>query len=97
MLPRMWPPTAAPTGADVRVTLAGHRGDVVLARRGLADPDAGVQAAALGALARLGALTAADVVVALPTAGTPPLRRRAVEAAVDVRGPGSRSVAGRAP
>jgi HEAT repeat protein len=77
------------------VTLAGHRGDVALARRGLGDPDAGVQAAALGALARLGALTAADVVVAL-SAGTPPLRRRAVEAAVDVGGPGSRSTLVRA-
>ena len=77
------------------VTLAGHRGDVALARRGLGDPDAGVQAAALGALARLEALTAADVVVAL-SAGTPPLRRRAVEAAVDVGGPGSRSTLVRA-
>ena len=44
-----------------RVTLAGHRGDAALARRGLGDPDPGVQAAALGALARLGRLTAADV------------------------------------
>jgi HEAT repeat protein len=78
-----------------RVTLAGHRGDVALARRGLGDPDAGVQAAALGALARLGALTAGDIVVALG-AGTPPLRRRAVEAAVDVGGPGSRSTLVRA-
>jgi HEAT repeat protein len=78
-----------------RVTLAGHRGDVALARRGLGDPDASVQAAALGALARLGALTAGDVVAALG-AGTPPLRRRAVEAAVDVGGPGSRSTLVRA-
>jgi HEAT repeat protein len=89
---------AADRRADRRrrgVTLAGHRGDVALARRGLGDPDSGVQAAALGALARLGALTAADVAVALST-GTPPLRRRAVEAAVDVGGAGSRSTLVRA-
>ena len=42
-----------------RVTAAGHRGDAVLARRGLADPDESVQVAALGALARLGELTRA--------------------------------------
>ena len=51
-----------------------------LARRGLGDPDPGVQAAALGALDRLGELTADDVVAALDT-GAAPLRRRAVEAA----------------
>ncbi|MGO9854558.1 MAG: HEAT repeat domain-containing protein [Acidimicrobiales bacterium] len=73
-----------------RVTLAGHRGDAALPRRGLGDPDPGVQAAALGALARLGRLTAADVVTAL-VQGPPALRRRAVEAAPAVRGAGSRS------
>ncbi len=73
-----------------RVTLAGHRGDAALARRGLGDPDPSVQAAALGALARLGRLTAADVATALGL-GPPALRRRAVEAAVAVRGPGSRT------
>ena len=73
-----------------RVTLAGHRGDAALARRGLDDPDPGVQAAALGALARLGRLTTADVATALGT-GSPALRRRAVETALAVRGPGSRS------
>ena len=73
-----------------RVTMAGHRGDAALARRGLADPDQGVQVAALGALARLGALTAADVESALAD-GTPALRRRAVEAAPAARGTGTRS------
>jgi len=73
-----------------RVTVAGHRGDSALARRGLADPDPGVQAAALGALARLGELQAADVVAALAD-GEPALRRRAVEVALAARGSGSRS------
>jgi HEAT repeat protein len=73
-----------------RVTMAGHRGDVTLARRGLADPDPGVQVAALGALARLDELGAADVVAALAT-GAPPPRRRAVEVALRARGRGTRS------
>ena len=90
MLPRMWPPTAAPTCGGAASRSPGHRGDADLARRGLGDPDPGVQAAALGALARLGALTADDVAAALAT-GSPALRRRAVEAAPAVRGPGSRS------
>jgi len=71
--------------------MAGHRGEPTLARRGLGDPDPGVQAAALGALARLGELTADDVARALAT-GPVALRRRAVEAAPGVRGRGSRSV-----
>jgi HEAT repeat protein len=69
--------------------VAGHRGDRGAARQGLADSDARVQEAALGALARLGALSAADVVRAL-TRGPVPVRRRAVDAAVSVRGRGSR-------
>jgi HEAT repeat protein len=73
-----------------RVTLAGHNGDTALARRGLDDPDAGVQVAALGALARLGALTAADVEGALAS-GAAALRRRAVEVALSARGTGIRS------
>ncbi len=77
------------------MTLAGHRGDAATARRGLGDPDARVQVAALGALARLGALTAADVAAALGD-GPPALRRRAVEAAVGVGGKGSRSTLVRA-
>ncbi len=73
-----------------RAALAGHRGDAVAARRGLADPDPGVQAAALGALSRLGELTTRDVADALGS-GPAPLRRRAVEAALHVKGKGSRS------
>jgi HEAT repeat protein len=73
-----------------RVTLAGHSGDAALARQGLADPDPGVQVAALGALARLRQLTATDVAVAL-AGGGPALRRRAVEVALSARGTGTRS------
>jgi HEAT repeat protein len=72
------------------VTLAGHRGDEGGARHGLADGDPGVRAAALGALARLGALTTDDVVTALADE-SPAVRRRAVDAALEVRGKGSRS------
>jgi len=70
--------------------MAGHSGGVTVARRGLADPDSGVQVAALGALARLDELVAADVEAAL-AAGTPPARRRAVEVALRARGRGARS------
>jgi HEAT repeat protein len=73
------------------IALAGHRGDGAAARRGLDDRDPGVRAAALGALARLGALTTADVVAALGD-DAPGVRRRAVDAAPLVRGKGSRSV-----
>jgi HEAT repeat protein len=72
------------------VALSGHRRNEPAARRGLADRDPGVRAAAVGALARLGALTVADVVAALDD-DAPQVRRRAVDAALDVRGPGSRS------
>ena len=54
-----------------------------------------MRAAALGALACLGALTAGDVTSALVD-GTPVVRRRAVDVAVDVRGKGSRSTLVRA-
>ncbi len=70
--------------------MAGHSGDAAGARRGLTDGDPGVQAAALGALARLGRLTAADVEGALAR-GAPPVRRRAVEVALTAGGAGSRS------
>jgi hypothetical protein len=73
-----------------RVTLAGHGGDAAVARRGLYDRDPGVQVAALGALARLRELTAADVEAAL-AGGGPALRRRAVEVALSARGTGTRS------
>jgi len=73
-----------------RVGVAGHRGDPAAARRGLADPDARVQVAALGALARLGELRTTDVLAALDSPEVT-VRRRAAEAAVTVRGRGSRS------
>jgi len=83
---------AAPGAATRRrrVIAAGHSGQTVVARRGLSDPDPEVQAAALGALARLGALTVPDVAHAL-SSGPVPVRRRATDAALSVRGPGSRS------
>jgi HEAT repeat protein len=74
-----------------RVTAAGHRGDPELARRGLSDPDPRVRTAAVGALARLGALHSDDVVHALGDVGSVEVRRRAVDAAVAVGGAGSRS------
>jgi HEAT repeat protein len=60
--------------------LAGHAGDNTAARAALADPDPGVRAAALGALARSGALSAAEVTHGLrdPDAA---VRRRACEVA----------------
>jgi HEAT repeat protein len=72
------------------VALAGHRDGGPAARRGLADRDPGVRAAAVGALARLGELTVTDVVVALADEA-PAVRRRAVDAALEVTGKGSRS------
>ena len=50
-----------------------------------------MQAAALGALARLGELSTADIDAALGSDSVA-LRRRAVDAATAVRGTGSRSV-----
>jgi HEAT repeat protein len=73
-----------------RMITAGHSGRGDAARRGLHDPDPGVQAAALGALARLGALTVPDLARAL-ACGHASVRRRATDAALSVRGRGSRS------
>ena len=69
-------------GRRRRVAVAGHRGEVATAREGLADPDAAVRAAAIGALERAGDLADGDVERALadPDAG---VRRRAVEAAAN--------------
>jgi HEAT repeat protein len=64
--------------ARLQVALAGHLGDRATARGGLADPAAAVRATALGALARLGALTAADVSAAMADAD-PRVRARSVE------------------
>jgi HEAT repeat protein len=74
-----------------RVIAAGHAGRTAQARAGLDDADAEVQAAALGALARLGVLTVADIAQALQH-GPVAVRRRATDAALAVRGRGSRSV-----
>lgn len=64
-----------------RVVLAGHTADTATAAAALDDPDPSVRAAALGALARTGVLTAAQ----LSEAVTDPhatVRRRAAEEAI---------------
>lgn len=58
--------------------LAGHVGDEATARSLLDDDDPGTRSAALGALARMGALTAADAGAALADPD-PGVRRRAAE------------------
>jgi HEAT repeat protein len=73
-----------------KVIAAGHGADVRAARAALDDSDASVQAAALGALARCGALTTDDVRLAL-TSDRVEVRRRAADVALSVSGPGSRS------
>jgi len=65
----------------VAAVTAGHTGDVDGARAALADGNASVRAAAVGALHRLGALTAeeASACMADPDAG---VRKRAVESSI---------------
>ena len=60
--------------------MAGHQGDEVSARSGLNDPDSSVRATALGALARLGALSDDDVGASLVDPA-PAVRRRGCELA----------------
>ena len=60
------------------VALAGHRGDVAAARAHLDDADPSVRATALGALARAGGLTEADVARGLLDP-SPEVRRRALQ------------------
>lgn len=60
--------------------MAGHRGDAASAQRLIADCDADVRAAALGALARLGTLSAGQVDRALSDEAAQ-VRRRAAELA----------------
>lgn len=69
--------------------MAGHRGDVVTVRAGLADPDPVVRATALGAAARAGVLDTATVARALADddAG---VRRRALELAPGLPATGPR-------
>ncbi len=68
--------------ADSRrdAAIAGHRGDEAAARRLLTEGDAKTRATALGALARMGRLTEADLTGALADTD-PAVRRRAAELA----------------
>lgn len=60
--------------------MAGHRGDGSKARSFLTDPDAGTRCIALGALERIGSLTAAELQSALEDLSGS-VRRRALEIA----------------
>jgi HEAT repeat protein len=62
------------------VIVAGHRGDVALARAALGDPDPTVRVAALGALARAEALDAGTLAAALSDP-SPAVRARVAELA----------------
>ena len=64
----------------LKAVMAGHRGDDAAAEQLLADEEPSVRAAALGALARCGALTAAHVSTALQDPATQ-VRCRAAELA----------------
>ena len=70
------------------VALAGHNGDVATVRLALADEDGRVRATALGALARAGDLTTADLERAAQDVD-PVVRRRVAEAAAAVDPPGA--------
>ncbi len=61
-----------------RAALAGHAGDEPAARALLADADPGTRSTALGALARMAALTSGDVLAALVDPAAE-VRRRAAE------------------
>lgn len=65
------------------VIVAGHTGDLALAQAGCTHHDAGVRSAALGALVRLGALSADTLAGFLLAANEPEIsvRRRAAELA----------------
>ena len=77
----------ASAGARRRAAaLAGHEGDEATARAALDDAEPVVRATALGALARLGTLTAADLEAGLRDVA-PTVRRRACELAA--RHPGT--------
>jgi HEAT repeat protein len=71
----------AETAAERRraVVLAGYRDDPAGARAGLGDAEPSVRASAIGALERLGVLTAADLASALSDPSAE-VRRRAIEA-----------------
>jgi HEAT repeat protein len=77
-----------PTGSGARrrqAARAGHEGDADAARVLLGDIDPSVRATSLGALARIGALTEADVERGLEDSD-PRVRRRACEVAVPFAG-----------
>lgn len=67
------------------VALAGHQGDAAAARAALADPAPSVRATAIGALDRLGALSAGDLTVVLDDP-SPIVQRRACEAVAGLPG-----------
>ena len=75
--------SAAEARRRKEAALAGHGGDEAGARRHLGDPSAVVRATALGALARLGRVTPAEV-GALLHDPEPVVRRRACQVAVAV-------------
>jgi HEAT repeat protein len=62
------------------VTIAGHTGDIAVARDGLIADDSAVRSAAIGALERLGTLTDDELVAALADPDMA-VRRRACEVA----------------
>jgi HEAT repeat protein len=66
-------------GRRRRVAAAGHRADPDAARPALSDPDPAVRATAIGALERLGELSAADLDAALADPSFR-VRRRVIEA-----------------
>ena len=67
-----------------RVVVAGHRGETEVVMEHLADDDPGVREAALGALARIGSLTDAQVSAAFADPA-PVVRRRAATLAATRR------------
>ncbi|MFP4512660.1 MAG: HEAT repeat domain-containing protein [Acidimicrobiales bacterium] len=69
-----------PTTRKRTVVLAGHRGDSEVARAHLDDPDPGVRASAVAALARCGSLTPAELEGTLADP-VPDVRRRGIEVA----------------
>ncbi|HVE95330.1 MAG TPA: HEAT repeat domain-containing protein [Acidimicrobiales bacterium] len=68
------------------VAVAGHTGDVAVAREALGDADATVRATALGALGRLGGLTATELATALGDSSPHVRRRAALVAATNAGG-----------
>ncbi len=74
-------PSSEDTSRRRRVAVAGHLRDEARARDGLGDPSAAVRATALGALARMDCLQAADVAAGLGDAH-PAVRRRACDVSV---------------